>query len=192
MKKISSVNHLWEAKSRLLPREGQPGAGVTARWHPYQQGDSPTVPEQGEQGRSAKGNQGQSQPRQGPSDERGPRSSQQVRIRTRHRHSSNMAQARTTVEGPSSNVAPRQRRDVQKKHLAALYVPSSLIPAYMDGLHQSWPPAQAAGPCLGGRGCRGWGACGALLQGFSWTCIFRLLSPPTSVIEVTKETSVFA
>lgn len=139
---------------------------MTARWHPHQQGDSPTVPEQGEQGRSAKGNQGQSQPRQGPGDKRGPRSSQQVRIRTRHRHSSNVAQARTMVEGLSSNVAPRQRRDVQKKHLAALCVPSSLIPAYTAAPHQSWPPVQAASPCLGGRGCRGWGCTWGPAAGF--------------------------
>ena len=62
---------------------------------PYQQGHSPTVPEQGEQVRSGDGNQGQSQPRQVPGDEAGLRSSQQVRLRARHRHTSNVVQARS-------------------------------------------------------------------------------------------------
>lgn len=62
---------------------------------PHQQGNSPTMPDQGQQGRSGDSNHGQSRPRQGSGDEAALRSSQQVRMRVRHRHTSNMAQART-------------------------------------------------------------------------------------------------
>lgn len=93
-------------RERAAPR-GRParsqGHSEVAGQCPHQQGHSPTVPEQGEQDRSSDGNQGQSQPRQVPGDEAGLRASQQVRVKARHRHSSNLAQARTKGNSYSLN-----------------------------------------------------------------------------------------
>ena len=113
----------------------------------------PTVPQQGEQGRSSDGNQGQSQPRQGL------RPGQQVRL-------TNVAPARTKVEGLSFSAAPRWRRDPQKKYLTALCVQ---LPCTRSGLQ---PRQRAPGP-------------GQSLQspwGHAEPCCKISLGPPTFIL----------
>lgn len=161
------------------------GDSKVAGHHPPQQEDSPTMPEQGEQGRSGDSNQGQSQPRKVPSDEAGLRPSQQVRMRARHRYTSSLAQARTKVEGLSLNAAPKQRRDPPKRSI------SQLCSQQPDpSLHGCPIPEPAAKP-LCREGADPGGAHGALLQDFCRTSIFHPLPLLMSMIKVTKHTSAF-
>lgn len=162
------------------------GDNKVAGHHHPQQGDSPAMPEQGEQGMSGDSNQGQSQPSKVPSDEAGLRPSQQVRMRARHRYTSSLAQARTKAEGLSLNVAPKQRRDTPNKASR-----SSLCSQQPDpSLHGCPVPEPAAKP-LRREGADPGGAHGALLQDFCQTSIFHPLPLLMSMIKVTKHTSAF-